>query len=312
MKTKRILFTTIVVTVIGSFLILQSCKRDNKTTPATGTPASAGTPGLSPTKVQRPLVFLETAVWCGYCPGYGDVPMKQIVEQYPNAIGIALHQTDYLSGIYPIAGTFSGIFDNTISGIPCFNVDNMPEGEQLPASVIQSEQAKTPVAGVGNYWTKSTKYNIQARVKFYSASTGTYYLGVYAIQNGIDAVGANLFQHDYLSILSPTPGNITLIDTCKWTSDQASYTNKSNQTAYWFQTGQAYTDDYVATASADSITSPWGQQLNGTSFSANDSITANFTITPNNTWITGSNVKIVAILWQYSNGTYSYVNGFEQ
>ena len=320
MKSKLLIATALKNFRIKKLLLLSlivfcfACKKQHEpplndtiaTTPATSEiPQSPGV--LSPVMVQNPLLLEGTAVWCGYCPSGGTVTMKQMMLKYPKVVGIALHNSDLLSTTYPLIDTLNKIFIDTVGGIPNFDVDNQ-DASSWPETLILSEQNKTPLAAVGHHWVKNNnQYTIQVRVKFGAAATGNYYIGTYALQNGIAAAGPNLYQHDYVNILtqSPSPG---IADTTKWIVKDASYTTQQGNTDYWFKPGNIYYHDHIPTAFADGIASPWGQNLGTTSFNANDSLDFNFNITTNSSWT--KSIEIVTILWQKNGSTYNYINGY--
>ena len=302
--------------ILSLALLTFGCKKKHETplndtiitTPST--PSAPQSPGiLSPVMIKNPLLLEETGTWCGWCPSGGTVTMKQMLLKYPSVVGIAIHINDALSASYPLSDTLDKIFINTLGGVPNFNVDD--QESNIPDNIdtlIKYEQSKTPVASVGHHWIKNnTSYTIQARLKFGAAASGNFYINTYALQDGIAAAGASLFQHDYANILtqvaSPGPA-----DTTKWVANEAGYTTSQGTTDYWFKPGNIYYHDHIITSSADGTNLPWGQNINQTSFNANDSLDFNFTITSNSSWT--KSIEIITILWQKNGNTYSYVNGY--
>ncbi len=295
-----------------------SCKRGHEdpkpystllTTLSTPTnPQSQGI--LSPVMIQNPLLFEGTATWCGYCPR-GAVEMKQMLMKYPNVIGLVTHSSDFLSDTYPLAKLLTNNPAAHSFGIPSFFAGNQVADSLAiyvdPEPMIISELSKTPIAAVGHHFVKvNSTYNIQVRVKFNTAATGNYFIGTYAVQNGIIASGDNLYQGDEIGLL--TQPSYSSADTTKWAVNSAAYVTGQGNTDYWFKVGNIYTHDHIVTASADGIISPWGQNLNQTSFTANESLDFNFTITSYSFWT--KSIEIVTILWLQNGNTCTYVNGY--
>ena len=304
MKKKIIALSCIVSVVVFS------CKKDEvETTPATTT--TTGTTGtnansggvLEPTQTQKALLVEGTAAWCGYCPKYGTETMKQMIVKYPTMVAIALHSGDALSTAYTINNTLSGNF--SMAGIPDFYVGNT-DASQSPESKIISAQNQTPTAAVGHTWTKGSdnKYTITAKVKFYTASSGSYYVATYALQNNIPAAKSKtLDQHDYMSILQTGTASTAVTI---WNANEAS----DGAGGYYFKTGDTYYHNHILTAVADGITSNWGQALTATTINANDTFDFSFTITPASTWT--SDIEIITVLWKKNGSKYTYVNGYFQ
>lgn len=300
MKQYSLILSLVVVTVFSG------CKKEEDPTP-TPDPTPIVDP-LEPDTTQHALLLEATGISCGYCPAYGTVMAKQMSHEYPAAIVIALHGDyagpDKFSEVYPINATFISNFMPN-AGAPNFNVGSTDAGQE-PEQYIVDALAQTATAGVKHtVENDGTKYTVKVRSKFFTASSGTYYLGSYALQEKVAAQKSKqLSQSDYVNILT----TITSEDTTKWKSDQGSDGNGG----YYFKKDTRYYHDHVLTTQPDDITSVWGQKLDSTSFSANNQVDYTFTITPSSTWYNLNDVKIVSILWKKNGSKYEFVNGYRE
>jgi hypothetical protein len=303
---KKILLSLFAVTVV-----LGSCKKPEDPQPENPNPGGGNTAPvyigtLEPATIQRPLLVEGTAAWCGYCPDYGTVTMKDILETYPNVLSIALHSGDALSTAYPINTTMLTKF--TSSGIPNFYLcdkDGNQNVGQNPYGNISNADSQSPYAGVGNKWIKENDtLKIQTKIKFFEDVTGDYYIATYVLQNHILAVrmtGNDLKQHDYDNILKYSTNG----DTTKWKVDKVPL----SAGGYAFTANNKYYHDHIVTTYAIG-TGTWGKSILGSSGSitANSTYDFNFAIKSVSTWT--SDIEIMSIIWKKSGSNYTYVNGY--
>lgn len=91
---------------------------------------------------KRPIFEEYTGLWCGWCPR-GYVGLERMAEEYPDFIGVAVHNDDDMTIIY------SSEYPNSVSGLPCGWMDRTvklsPSYYNIKDLQDQYSQAFTPV-----------------------------------------------------------------------------------------------------------------------------------------------------------------------
>ena len=195
MKKISFKITAITFVIIALALSFNSCKKkDTKVTGCTNPEALNYSSDaneddgscLTPEQKQRTSVINLTALWCGSCGSYGITSLISAYTTYPNdVVPLKVNLDDALAS--PIANTIAGNYVSGSYGIPYFIVGNQND---VPTSsintTVESEIAGTPTAGVtGTFAVSGSTATVQTQVKFFSASSGDYYLAVYLMENGI-------------------------------------------------------------------------------------------------------------------------------
>ncbi len=268
-------------------LVFAGCKKEE---------GNNGTGTLEPAQKQRALVMETTGSWCGYCPNGAEMMLQEEHNFGGDMMGVAVHTGDALET--PTASAFSSNFP--ASGVPNFYVGNQNSGQSI-AGNIANLIAQSPMAGVGHNWKRSgDKINVSAKVKFYEAGSGTYYVGTYFIQGDIEASGS-LTQSDFTNRLEDVNG------VSKWTVDAAPVNSNGSQ-KFLIKSGDSFIHAHTLTSSADNL-STWGEAI-PVPPSANDQYTMNFTITiPANSATNG--MKVLTVLWKDNgSGGVEFVNGY--
>lgn len=172
---KKILF------IVAIAIIIASCKKTDET-PAT--------PTLKPIQKQWGLVIEYTATWCGPCGNWGAPLMHDLCAKSPYVVGIAAHASNdpmHIAGLY---STF--LSDRTNNGaVPTFWIG---DEESQSESSLTTLLNKTATAALDLNYTKTTSsMTVNVQSKFFTATSGDYYLSVIMLEDGIDG-GTNAAQ----------------------------------------------------------------------------------------------------------------------
>jgi len=258
---------------------------------------NGGNGTLEPANVQRAWVWETTGAWCGYCPN-GTEDMKMAEHVYGGKIlPIAYHTGDALQ-----TGTGQALASNfPTSGVPNFYVNNQNAGQSID-SYIQQVIAQAPSAGVGHSWTYdegSNTYSVNAKVKFFTAGSGEYYVGCYVLQGAINA-SDNLTQSDFTNRLEDRQDGSFM--TTYWKVDAAIVGGTA-----LIKANSRYQHGHSIYGHAGD--NPWGQQITAPAIGANESFEFNFNISSLGMLQT-SGASIVTVLWKKNGSTYEFVNGY--
>lgn len=144
-------------------------------------------------EVQRPLITKIAATWCPPCGGWGWTFFEDLViDNEEKATLIAAHHD---GGLVTVAGdAFSSNFNAPYQ--PYFYVYNNDVGASPSNAaakrievkdIVDVEAAKSPIANAGMNLTLSGDNNltIDTRTKFFQATSGEYYLGIYAVESEV-------------------------------------------------------------------------------------------------------------------------------
>lgn len=163
------------------FIVIFSCKKDEDTTPK---------PSLIPDKVQFAFMGNLTSITCGICGGSGYNNFNTIKKNNSGKIiALAVHCNS------PDSMTLNNFYSSYNSsrpsggGIPAFYIGDKKVNND--ASELQNEVtsliSKTPEAQVKfSNKIEGNKMNVTAKVKFFTAVTGDYYLSIYVCEHGLD------------------------------------------------------------------------------------------------------------------------------
>jgi hypothetical protein len=206
--------------------IITSCKKndDNQDTPTvikgcmdvnalnynSSATADDGTCQIA-TQVQNALVIESTAASCSACGSYGVTTFNNLLAFNSKVIGMASHYNDGLTPTY-IDGDFS--VEWNLTSTPSFII-----GEQMSTSTsaISTILAKTaPAQTVLSFTRSGNLLAVKSKTKFFTATSGEYYLAFYAIEDGIQGVGG---AYDQLGNSDPNYKHNHVIRACSNTSN---------------------------------------------------------------------------------------------
>ena len=249
---------------LASTLIFTACKKKKK----------EDEQQLEPKQEQKGFAINYTATWCSSCGSWGAPIIHQYSDDATEGAIICAHFND------PMSSNLSNVFEQdrtTNNGIPGFWVgDNKTSSNGAMTSLLGQGDA---MAGVDyKYEIKDGKIEVDAKVKFFEAGQGDYYLSVLVLEDGIPGG-------------TSAPGNY-----------QQAGTNDPN-----------YTHDFVLRASAHAGL-PYGESIT-TNPSADDEVDKSYSIDLDSSWDT-DNVYAVCIVWKKdtSNGRpyYKYINALKK
>jgi len=165
-------------------------------------------------KVQNSLFFKYTATWCGPCGDWGAPAFEEVYDAKKGDILAFTVQVndDFTTPLnQPILDSFALRWN--YSGTPNFVVNNTLLGTSYSGAYTQidANAAVTPVAGVGLRWSVGGgpnigKLNIDAYTKFFSATSGTYRMGIYVLYKKVvnpqlvDATEVPDFEHHHVML----------------------------------------------------------------------------------------------------------------
>lgn len=155
--------------------------------------------------VQKCLIEEHTGAWCGYCPD-GALVMDDVLNTYPNAIGVAVHNGDamvtadgnYLSSFY-------------ISGYPSATINREGAGESRSVwmSKVSSELGETPTVSVSfddaYYDLATSTLTVTVRAEFVSNETGNLRLNVVLVEDDVTGTSTGYSQVNYYNTTAGHP-----------------------------------------------------------------------------------------------------------
>lgn len=142
---------------------------------------------LNPLQVQWGLVINQTATWCGSCGGWGAPLLHELAVMNSNKVlSIAPHSSNdpmHNSALYNSVGSDR----KTGGGIPSFWVGDEKASSSNASSKMTTLISRTPMAGIDMKTTKNAdNFNVKARLKFFTAGQGDYYLSFFILEDGIN------------------------------------------------------------------------------------------------------------------------------
>lgn len=171
----------IALSFVFFLLVSNSCNKDDDTTPQQS---------LVPSKVQYAFMGELTSITCGICGGSGYNNFNTIKKNNSGKIiAIAVHcnAPDSMS----LNSFYSSYHSSRPSGggIPSFHIGDKKVNNDVNElqSEVTSILSKTPEAQVKfSNKIEGNKMSVTAKVKFFTAVTGDYYLSIYVCEHGID------------------------------------------------------------------------------------------------------------------------------
>jgi len=144
-------------------------------------------------EVQRPLITKIAATWCPPCGGWGWTFFENLVidNEDKATLIVAHHDGDLVT----VAGdAFSSNFNSPYQ--PYFYVynDDVEVSSSTAAAkrtevkdIVDVEAAKSPVvnAGMNLFLSGDNNLTIDTKTKFFQATSGEYYIGVYAVEDEV-------------------------------------------------------------------------------------------------------------------------------
>jgi len=143
-------------------------------------------------EVQRPLLTKISATWCPPCGGWGWTMMENmVIDNDEKATLIVAHHDGQL--VTAAGDAFSTNFNSPYQ--PFFYMYNDDLGA-TPGNaaakrteikdLVDVEAAKSPMVNAGMILTlDGTSLQIDTKTKFFQATSGEYYLGIYAVENEV-------------------------------------------------------------------------------------------------------------------------------
>lgn len=228
--------------------------------------------------IHKDLVIKYTADWCPPCGTWGWAAMDTLLNDAKtaklNALVVAMHNTSNLDSLN-VGGNIADLKKNltaAVNSIPSFSVSSENLGTVSAFDVeskVATVSATAAVANTGFFvnWAADNKsVKINTTTKFFSATTGTYSVGVYAYEDGVMAVqkGRGTTPVAHQAILRADSGS----------------------------TG---------------MTTAFGTQLTGTSFTAGQKVTGTYTLPINSGW-NKANIKFFAVIWKNNGLRWDVIN----
>jgi hypothetical protein len=276
----------VAVSLISVGLIFSACKKkdDNSTNDANVVKGCTNPEALNynssansddgtcqvATQTQKALVIEFTATWCSPCGSWGIPQFYDLIEYKPTqTIGMACHSSDDLSPVY-VDNSFSAEWN--ITGIPSFIIG---EQETTSTSAINSILAKTPPAQTVLSFTKSGNVlAVKSKTKFFTATSGEYYLAFYAIEDGIQGVGG---LYDQSGNSDPNYKHNHVIRACSHSSNA------------------------------------FGEMIASGNIAAGKIVEKNFNLGAGGVApLDWSKVYVVSVIWKKESGVYKFINAFEK
>jgi hypothetical protein len=159
---------------------------------------------------KKVLVEQATGAWCGYCPD-GTVVMKDILQSYPNAIGITLHNGDAMA--FTDGNTVNSTY---VSGYPAGMVDRVKFPDQTAVGFSRNawkaktaERLATPVPihveASHTYDMATRQVNVTVKATFYENMSGDFRFNCYIIEDSLTGTGSQWAQANYYNATAGHP-----------------------------------------------------------------------------------------------------------
>ncbi|MCO5259923.1 MAG: Omp28-related outer membrane protein [Crocinitomicaceae bacterium] len=150
---------------------------------------------ISQSPEKFPVIEEGTGTWCGWCPR-GAVAMDYMYENYPDFIGIAVHNGDPMTvSAYDAASDFGGY--------PSSHVDRALKDQDVSNSDFSTnynarKNTKTPGSISGTFSSNGSAVQINASAVIYTNSaTEDYRMGVIIIEDNVTGTGSGYNQSNY-------------------------------------------------------------------------------------------------------------------
>ncbi len=156
---------------------------------------------IAPLQVQKTTLMDFTGVECGICSATGIPCFMQAIKDNPSKVvpfGVHCGTGDPMNNNTSLG--LSSAYN--VSGIPQIAVGNTESvnisAASLNAAIASNTASAASVGMVAKMTANGNLLSISARVKFFSALSGEYWLAVYAMENGVVAHQINMpdpFSH---------------------------------------------------------------------------------------------------------------------
>lgn len=151
---------------------------------------------------KKVLVEQATGTWCGYCTD-GTVVMKDILQSYPNAIGVTIHNGDAMA--FTVGNTVNSTF---VSGYPAGMIDRVKFDDQSGVGISRgSWKAKTEerlgipipvhVSATHTYDMATRIVDVTVRAAFYENMSGDFRFNCYIVEDSLTGTGTGWDQANY-------------------------------------------------------------------------------------------------------------------
>jgi len=171
--------------------------------------AMAQSAAVSSIPPKKAVLFEGTGAWCQYCPD-GAVVLEQVLTNYPNAIGISVHNGDGMA--FTDGNTINSAF---LSGYPMGTVDHYKfptDGPGLNRSVWNARMGTrlghivpAEISGTHTYNPTTRVLNVDVTATFRAAVSGDFRLNCYVIQDSV--IGPNNSQYNQVNYYNTVSGH---------------------------------------------------------------------------------------------------------
>ncbi|MCS7029282.1 MAG: choice-of-anchor J domain-containing protein [Bacteroidia bacterium] len=166
---------------------------------------------VSSVPIKRAVLLGGTGAWCQFCPE-GTVAMKQVLDTYPNAIGILAHKSDGMS--FPDGDS---ILDKYVGGYPTGTIDYykfdsfwgagaLSTSSWLPLMGIRlGHIVPAEVSGSHIYDPITRQLNVSVTATFRVAVSGDFRLNCYLVEDSV--IGPNSSQYNQQNYYNTVVGH---------------------------------------------------------------------------------------------------------
>ena len=134
---------------------------------------------------QRAIFFDFTATWCTYCGQWGIPNFEEVISTKPNeVVPLGCHDNDEMSNT--ISEAIATWYN--LTGIPTLIVGNQAKSSSVSTllSYVSQTNSAAPIANaVGTMTVSGSTITLKTQTKFFTASSGEYYLASYFVENGL-------------------------------------------------------------------------------------------------------------------------------
>lgn len=171
--------------------------------------AMAQVAAVSSVPVKRSILFEGTGAWCQFCPD-GAVKLEEVLNNYPNAIGISIHNGDGMA--FTDGNTINSAF---ISSYPMGTIDHYKfptDGPGLNRGVWNARMGTrlghivpAEISGTHTYNPSTRVLDVSVTSTFRAAVTGDFRLNCYVIEDSV--IGPNNSQYNQANYYNTVSGH---------------------------------------------------------------------------------------------------------